>query len=179
MIKSEEEDMTPENLTDLYVEQLQDLYSAESQLETALPKMANKAHLPELKRAFETHLQETREHKRRLEQVFNMLGKKPSGKTCKAMEGIIKEADNFIDETHPFIRSDSPAEVIDAGLIAEAQRAEHYEISGYGTVATYAETLGRKNEHNLLGMTIAEEKKTDELLSRLAEQIVNPAAIHP
>lgn len=168
--------MKPENLKQLYIHELQDLYSAEKQQEQTLPRLADKVSNAELKKAFQTHLEETRNQLKRLEQVFEKIGEKPGGHTCEAMKGIVKEAEQFIEMTHPAQQSDSPEEVIDAGIIAMAQRAEVYEISGYGTAATYAETLGRSEEHDLLGETLAEEKKTDELLTRIAEKVVNPEA---
>ena len=143
-------DMTPKNLQDLYVHQLRDLYSAESQFVEALPTMAEEATSPELERAFGTHLEETRRQKERLEQIFDRLEASPGGQTCQAMKGLIKEAKDLISDASSFFGSDAPAAVLDAGLIAQAQRVEHYEISAYGTVATYAETLGRREDHRLL-----------------------------
>lgn len=169
--------MKPENLKELYIHQLRDIYSAETQLEEALPTMEKKATLPELKQAFKTHLEETKQQKKRLEEVFKMLDTSPKGATCQAMKGIVKEAKDFLDETHKIFGRDAPDEVVDAGLIAQAQRAEHYEITAYGTVASYAETLGRRQEKDLLGQTLEEEKRTDQKLTRLAEQLVNPAAV--
>jgi len=169
--------MTPKNLEDLYVHQLRDLYSAESLIIDALPRMASKASNPQLKRAFETHLEESEQQKERLEQIFNRMDLSPKGETCKAMKGLVAEAEDFIDEAKKLFGSDSPSAVLDAGLIAEAQRVEHYEISAYGTVATYAETLNRTADHQLLAATLAEEKETDQKLSDLAKSIVNPAAV--
>ena len=168
--------MTPDNLRDLYVQQLRDLYSAEDQLIDALPKMAKKAGSQELQQAFEQHLEQTRRHKERLEQLFDKMDMSPSGQTCQAMKGLIKEAKDLISDANNLFGSDAPPEVLDAGLIAQAQRVEHYEISAYGTVATYAERLGRTADHDLLGQTLEEEKQTDELLNRVAETLVNPAA---
>jgi ferritin-like metal-binding protein YciE len=169
--------MTPKNLEDLYVHQLRDLYSAESLIIDALPRMARKASNPQLKRAFETHLEESEQQKERLEQIFNQMDLSPKGETCKAMKGLVAEAEDFIDEAKKLFGSDSPSAVLDAGLIAEAQRVEHYEISAYGTVATYAETLNRTADHQLLAATLAEEKETDQKLSDLAKSMVNPAAV--
>lgn len=168
--------MTPKNLEDLYVQQLRDLYSAESQLVDALPTMAEKATSPELKQAFQRHLDQTRRHKERLDELFDKLDVSPGGHTCQAMKGLIREAKDLISDASSLFSGDAPSEVLDAGLIAQAQRVEHYEISGYGTVATYAETLGRTADHDLLGQTLAEEKETDEKLNQIAEGLVNPAA---
>lgn len=161
--------MKMNTLKDLYLEQLRDLYSAETQLVEALPTMAEKASHNELKQAFQQHLEETRQHVERLEQIFNRMGEKPSGETCQAMKGLIKEAQDLMKQ-----RADE--DVRDAGLIASAQRVEHYEIAGYGTVATYAEMLNQNEDHDILGQTLAEEKKTDQLLTRLAEQVINVEA---
>ncbi len=122
-------------LRDLYVEQLRDMYDAEKQLTKALPKMAKASTSPKLKEAFETHLRETEGHVKRLEQVFTALDMAPRGKKCKAMQGLIEEGSEMMEEN-------GEPEVIDAGLIAAAQRVEHYEMAGYGTVRTYAQTLG-------------------------------------
>lgn len=168
--------MTPENLKDLYIHQLRDLYSAEEQLIDALPKMAEKASNPELQRGFETHLNETKRQKERLEQIFTLLDEKPGGETCQAMKGLIKEAKDLMSDAHNLIKSDSPSEVLDAGLIAQAQRVEHYEISAYGTAAAYAKTLGRTEDHRLLTETLREEKATDDKLNTLALQTINPQA---
>lgn len=165
--------MTPQNLQDLYIHQLRDLYSAETQLIDALPKMAEKASSPDLQQAFRTHLAETKQQKERLEKIFESMDEKPSGQTCQGMKGLIKEANELISEASSLFGSDSPSEVLDAGLITAAQRVEHYEIAGYGTVATYAGMLGRQKDHDLLGQTLEEEKKTDQLLTRLAEQGIN------
>lgn len=168
---------TPRNLHDLYVEQLKDLYSAEAQLMDALPKMAASATHPELKSAFTTHLDQTKRQRDRVEQVLDGLGEKATGHKCEAMEGIIKEAKSFLKETDNLLWKDAPDAVIDAGLIANAQRAEHYEIAGYGTVCYFAEILGRPQDKALLGQTLEEETQTDELLTKIAKQAVNPEAI--
>lgn len=131
------------NLEELFEHQLKDLYSAESQLIKALPKMQKAAHDDKLKKAFEGHLEETREHKKRLEEICKELGIKPTGETCKAMQGLIKESEEFLKE-------DASEEVRDAGIIADAQRVEHYEISGYGTLVRYAKQLGHKAIANKL-----------------------------
>src|SRR4051812_8807098 len=129
--------MKLEDLQDLFVDQLKDLYSAENQLAKALPKMAKAATNEELKNAFTTHLEETKGHAERLTQIFEKLGASPRGKKCKAMEGLIEEGKEAMEE-------DAEPEVMDAALIAAAQRVEHYEIAGYGTVRAYAELMGDK-----------------------------------
>jgi ferritin-like metal-binding protein YciE len=153
-------------LRDLYVEQLQDLYSAENQLVEALPKMAKAASHPQLKQAFQNHLAETQRQVQRLDQIFQGIGQKPGGHTCKAMEGLIKEGDEMIK-----MRGEPSA--IDAGLIAAAQRVEHYEIAGYGCVRTYANQLGDQQSAMLLQQTLDEEGKADKLLTQIAEQVIN------
>ncbi len=169
--------MTPKNLEDLYVHQLRDLYSAETQIIEALPKMKKKATNPQLQKAFDVHLEETKQQRARLEQIFERMNISPGGQTCKAVKGLINEAEEFINDAKKLFGSDSPTSVLDAGLIAEAQRIEHYEISGYGTVATYAETLELHGDHQLLSTTLQEEKKTDQSLNELAKTMVNPAAV--
>jgi ferritin-like metal-binding protein YciE len=157
------------DLNDLLLEQLKDLYNAEGQLTKALPKMAKAAKDPQLKQAFEKHLAQTQEHVARLERVFESLGERAKGKTCHAMKGLIEEGSEAISE-------DAVDSVRDAALIAAAQRVEHYEIAGYGTVRTYAETLGHKDAAKLLQKTLDEEGETDKLLTRLAETCVNQLA---
>jgi ferritin-like metal-binding protein YciE len=152
------------NLHDVYVEQLKDLYSAETQLIKALPKMAKAAHSPELAQGFEEHLEQTKGHAQRLEEIFEGLDEKPTGKKCKAMEGLIKEGAEAIEE-------DASPAAKDALLIAAAQRVEHYEIAGYGSVKTYARLLGEEDAAKLLEETLQEEKDTDEKLTTAAEQI--------
>jgi ferritin-like metal-binding protein YciE len=152
------------NLHDVYVEQLKDLYSAETQLIKALPKMAKAATSPELAEGFMAHLEQTKEHANRLEQIFKALDEKPTGKKCKAMEGLIKEGAEAIEENA------SPA-AKDALLIAAAQRVEHYEIAGYGTVKTYGGLLGEDAAVELLGQTLQEEVDTDEKLNVAAESV--------
>lgn len=158
--------MALNSLQELYVEQLRDLYDAENRLVKALPKMAKAATLPELQRGFEEHLEQSRQHISRLEQVFNGLGVSPKGKTCEAMKGLIEEGEEMIKE-----KADAP--VKDAGLIAAAQRVEHYEMAGYGTVRTWANQLGRRDDANILQQTLNEEGETDHKLTKLAESIVN------
>jgi len=155
-----------ESLQDLFVDQLKDLYNAENQLIKALPKMAKAASNPELQQAFTTHLEETRQHAERIEQVLDKMGEKAKGKKCKAMEGLLEEGKEMMDE-------DAEPEVMDAGLIAAAQRVEHYEIAGYGCVRTYAKLLGNEQAAKLLQQTLDEEGNTDKKLTDLAESVIN------
>lgn len=157
-------------LEDLFEHQLKDLYSAETQLIEALPKMVKNATDDKLKKAFEDHLEETKKHKKRLEEVCEELKIDPKGETCKAMQGLIKEAESFIKEK----KGD---DVNNAGLIAEAQRVEHYEISGYGTAIRYAKELGHKKIASTLKETLDEEYGADEKLNKMAEQRLNRKAI--
>lgn len=168
---------TPRNLHDLYVEQLKDLYSAESQIIDALPTMIDRATHPELKNAFTTHLDQSKRQRDRVEQVLDGLDEKTGGHKCHAMSGIIKEATEFMKKTDNLIAKDAPNPVVDAGLIANAQRVEHYEIAGYGTVAYFAEVLGRPQDKALLAQTLQEEEQTDRLLTEIARQAVNPEAL--
>jgi ferritin-like metal-binding protein YciE len=151
-------------LRELYVEELKDLYSAETQLTKALPKMAKAATSSDLKAGFEKHLKQTEEHVARLERIFEALGESPKGKKCVGMEGSIKEGKEMIDQ-------DPGEEELDAGLIAAAQRVEHYEIAGYGCVRTYAKLLGENEAVSILDKTLTEEKETDKALTALAENI--------
>ena len=153
--------MSLDSLHDLFVEQLQDLYSAETQLVEALPKMAEAASHEELRDAFEQHLAETREHVKRLEKVLKEVGEEPGGETCKGMQGLIKEGQEVLQE------KGDPA-VIDAALIAAAQRVEHYEIAGYGTAKTLAGHLDLDEAVSLLDDTLDEEGKADKLLTTIA-----------
>ncbi len=164
-------------LHDLYVDQLRELYDAELQLVYALPKMADSANDAELARAFCDHLDKTRRHVRRLAQVFDHLEGKPDGKSCKAMEGLIKGSEDLTGQASRLFRPDADPAVLDAGLIAHARRIEHYEIAGYGTVCKYAETLGRNDDHDLLSLTLDEEKASDGTLAILAEQFINVHAL--
>ena len=148
---------------------MRDLYNAENQLLKALPKMAKKATTPELKKAFESHLAETQRHVERLEQIFAKLSKKPSGKTCKAMKGLVEEGSEMLQQ-------DGPDSVIDAGIIAAAQRVEHYEMAGYGAARTFASILGEGEAEDLLQETLDEESAADEKLTEIAEGIVNEDA---
>lgn len=156
-------------LEDLFEHQLKDLYSAETQLINALPKMMKNAHDMDLKKAFEGHLEETKDHKKRLEKICKKLDINPDGEKCKAMEGLIKEADGFIKE-------DADKDVKDAGLIAEAQRVEHYEISGYGTAVRYAQELGHDDIAGILKETLDEEYGADNKLNDMAENRLNRKA---
>ena len=151
-------------LRDLYVEELRDIYDAENQLVKALPAMAKAATSEELRSAFENHLEQTREHVRRLEQVFADLGEKAKAKKCQGMKGLVAEGKEVID-------NDFEGNVKDAELIGAAQRVEHYEIAAYGTVRSYAELLDQQDAVSLLQKTLQEEKETDEKLSELADSI--------
>ena len=153
----------------LFLDQIEDLYDAEQRLTQALPKMANAAHTGSLKAAFQQHVRETQNHVARLEQIFHMLGRQPQRQTCKAMKGLI-------DEGEEFISASGDESVIDAALIAAAQRAEHYEISGYGTARSFAQRLGHNDAARLLQETLEEEAATDKKLTALAEQQVNQQA---
>ncbi|MGC2637086.1 MAG: ferritin-like domain-containing protein [Acidobacteriaceae bacterium] len=157
--------MKVENLRELLVEELQDLYSAENQLTKALPKVAKAASDPTLKKAIESHLKETEGHVERLEKVFKQLDESPKGKTCEGMKGLISEADDRIKE------GAEDEAVLDAGLIADAQRVEHYEISAYGSARTFAGLLGEKEIVRLLEETLKEEKAADAKLNQIAEGI--------
>ncbi|QEN84836.1 ferritin-like domain-containing protein [Labrys sp. KNU-23] len=156
-------------LKDLFVETLKDIYYAEKQILRALPKMAREAQSPELKQAFEIHRQETEGHVDRLQEIFEQLGKPARGKTCDAILGIIEEGKEVMEEFNG-------APALDAGLTAAAQAVEHYEISRYGTLKTWAQQLGMKDAAKLLDLTLQEEIKTDELLTKLATAGVNKKA---
>jgi ferritin-like metal-binding protein YciE len=158
--------MDMESLRDLYIDELKDLYSAETQLVKALPKMAKNATHPELKQAFTDHLEQTKGHVARLDEIFAMLEASPRGKKCVGMEGLIEEAKELLEE-------DAEEEVLDAGLISKAQHVEHYEMAGYGTVRTYATILGETEQAQLLQQTLDEEGEADKLLTQLAESSVN------
>ena len=162
--------MKLDSLKKLYLEELRDLYSAETQLVKALPKMVKGASSAELKQAFENHLEQTKEHVERLNEIFDRLDEKPTGKTCQAMKGLIEEGSEMLEE-------EGEKSVIDAGLIGAAQRVEHYEIASYGTVRTFANLLGEEEAADLLQETLDEEGETDKELSALAEGIVNEEAL--
>ena len=161
--------MATKTLDDLFYETLKDIYYAERQIVKALPKMARGAQDQKLKAAFEKHREETEGQIERLKQVFEIIGKRAQGKTCPAIDGIIEEGEEILDEF-----KGNPA--LDAGLLAAAQAVEHYEISRYGTLRSWAQQLGLKEAVTLLEQTLAEESKTDEALTALAESAVNAAA---
>jgi ferritin-like metal-binding protein YciE len=156
--------MKENSLKELFIEELKDLYSAETQLVKALPKMAKAATNSDLKAGFEEHLKQTEGHVGRLEKIMKSLDESPKGKKCKGMEGLIKEGAELIEE-------DPGDEELDAGLISAAQRVEHYEMAGYGCVATYAKLLGDDQAETLLRQTLDEEKETDKKLTQLAQHI--------
>lgn len=158
-----------QTLQDMFVHHLKDMLYAERQLVKALPKMSKKASAPELRKAIEHHLEETRGHVERLEQVFEMVGKAPRAITCEAIQGLVDEAKEIMEET-------SEPEVLDAGLIASAQAVEHYEISRYGTLVAWARQLGKEDAAKLLEETLEEEKMADAKLSELALAQVNRKA---
>jgi ferritin-like metal-binding protein YciE len=162
------EDTNP--LEELLVDELKDIYSAESQIVRALPKMAKAASAPDLKRAFERHLEETRRQVERLDQIGDTLDIKLTGKKCKGMEGLIEEGKEIMEE-------DFDENAIDAGLIGAAQKVEHYEIAAYGTARTHATLLGYNKIARLLQQTLNEEGATDKKLTQLAESIINVEAV--
>ncbi|MFN2603043.1 MAG: ferritin-like domain-containing protein [Gemmatimonadaceae bacterium] len=158
--------MELETLQDLYVDELKDLYSAESQIVKALPKMIKAASHNELKRAFTKHLKETEIHVQRIEQVCDDLGVSPKGKKCVGMEGLLKEGSELIKEK-------PEPDVLDAGLISAAQHVEHYEMAGYGCCRTYARQLGYESQAEMLQATLDEEGNTDKTLTEIAEATIN------
>lgn len=160
--------MQKDSLRELYINELRDLYSAETQMAKALPKLARASSNAGLRQGFEEHLRQTSEHVSRLEQIFEMLGEKTTGKKCIGMEGLVKEGAETMQEEYE-------GAVMDAALIGAAQRVEHYEIAGYGTVRTFAELLGESEHVSLLEQTLEEEKETDKKLTQLAEQINSEA----
>jgi ferritin-like metal-binding protein YciE len=164
--------MALDNLHDLFVDELKDLYSAENQLLKALPKMAKGAAHPDLKAAFAEHLEVTRGHVARLEKIFENLDASPKGKKCAAMEGLIEEGKELLDQ-----KKEANSSVLDAALIGAAQRVEHYEMAGYGCVRTFARLLGLTDAEKLLQETLDEEAEADEKLGELAEKVVNPDAL--
>ncbi|MFG0284297.1 MAG: ferritin-like domain-containing protein [Phycisphaerales bacterium JB039] len=161
--------MRLETMMDLYTHELKDLYNAESRLLNALPKLAAKASSSELRSAIESHLKETRTHHDRLEQIFRGLDARPTGEQCEAMDGLLREADEIL-------QADGAGAAIDAGIIAMANRIEHYEIAGYGAARTHARDLGRDSDADLLDQTLQEEAAADEALTNLATGRVNPDA---
>jgi ferritin-like metal-binding protein YciE len=158
--------MHMDNLQELLIEELKDIYNAEGQLLKALPRMSKKATNPKLKKAFETHTRETEGQIKRLEQAFEKLGEKAKGKKCHAMEGLLEEGKEVMSE-------DMDDDVMDAALIAAAQKVEHYEIATYGTVRTWASLMGLKDVERLLQQNLDEEGKTDKMLTQLAESEIN------
>lgn len=158
------------NLNDLYIDQIRDLYNAEKQVEKSLPKMVKSSSSQELQHGFEMHLEQTKQQIDRLTQIFEELNIRPTGKACQGMEGILTEGEEFLKD-----KGIDPA-VKDAALIASAQRVEHYEIAGYGTARTYAQKLGYTKAAKLLEQTLQEERQTDEKLTQLAESGINQQA---
>ena len=162
--------MKLQNLEDLYVDLLKDLYSAEQQLIKALPKMAAAAHSSDLRRGFEEHLRQTQQQAERIERIFSERANgSPGGKKCRGMEGLIEEGSELMKEARD-------ADALDAGLIAAAQKVEHYEISSYGTARAWARKLGFGEAARLLQETLDEEARTDEKLTQLAESHINQQA---
>jgi ferritin-like metal-binding protein YciE len=161
--------MAENNLQALFLHQLKDTYFAENAIIKALPKLADAARSEELKGAFQLHLEETKKQVERLDRVFEIIGEKPEGVECKAIQGIIAEGDEVVENF-------GGGEAIDAGLISAAQAVEHYEITRYGTMLAWAKQLGLDDAAELLRETLVEEENTDEILSELAEEIANPAA---
>lgn len=157
------------SLHDLYIAELRDLYDAENRIIKALPKMAKAAGSPELRSAFEEHLEQTRMQADRLSRIFERMDESPKGGKCKGIEGIIDEGEDLMDQ-------DAPPAVCDAALISAAQRVEHYEIAAYGTVRTFAKRLAMQEDVQLLDETLREEKETDKKLTTLAESYINEEA---
>jgi ferritin-like metal-binding protein YciE len=156
--------MKLETLRALLIEELKDLYSAETQITKALPKLVEASSTPSLRQAFANHLEETKNHVTRLEQIFERLDESPKGKTCEGMRGLLKEGDERAGEK-------GDADVLDAGLVSAAQRVEHYEIAAYGSARTYAELLGETEATRLLNETLEEEKAADAKLTQVARKI--------
>ena len=158
--------MKLENLQELYLDELKDVYDAEHQIVEALPKMEKAASDPELKEAFRNHLKETKQQVARLEQIFDEMGEKPSRKSCKGMKGLLAEGEEYV-------KARGDADTIDASLISAAQRVEHYEIAVYGTLRAYAECLDQEEHVSLLQATLDEEGQADKTLTMLAENVIN------
>jgi ferritin-like metal-binding protein YciE len=156
--------MKVESIEDLFLDELKDLYSAEKQITKALPKMVKAASTQELSAAFDSHLQETKGHVERLEEIFEKLGKRGTGKTCEGMKGVLEEGSEVVQEMEK-------GPVRDAALIAAAQRVEHYEIAGYGSVRSFAELLGKQDIVELLEETLQEEKAADEKLTTISGSV--------
>jgi ferritin-like metal-binding protein YciE len=163
--------MSLDSLEDLYFEQIRDLYSAEQQIIEALPKMVEAAANRELSAGLAKHLEQTREHVRRLEEIGDRMDEKIEGKKCKGMAGILKEGEESVDE-------DGDPTITDSGLIATAQRVEHYEIAGYGCARTYAEALGLEDDAELLQQTLDEEAETDEKLTEIGLSLLKAVSAH-
>jgi ferritin-like metal-binding protein YciE len=161
--------MSLDSLQALFLEELKDIYHAEKQLVQALPRLAKAATTPQLQQAFTSHLEETKGQVQRLEQIFKELGQAARGKRCKGMEGLVEEGKEIMEE-------EGEGPVIDAALIASAQKVEHYEIAAYGCLRTYAQMLGHENAARLLAETLAEEEAADEKLNAIAEGQVNASA---
>ena len=157
------------SLQDLFTHHMQDMYYAEKKLVKALPKMAKSASEPRLRGAFEEHLKQTEEHVKRLDQVFEQMGEKAKASTCEAIDGIVKECEDLMSEA-------KGGDALDAGLIAGAQAAEHYEIARYGTLTAWAKMLGLAEAQKILHKTLEEERQTDEKLTALAMEQVNRKA---
>jgi ferritin-like metal-binding protein YciE len=162
--------MALESLQDLFVNELKDIYNGEKQLVAALPRMAKAAQSPQLRDAITKHLRETQGQVQRLESIFESLGKRPQGKRCKGMAGLVEEGKEIMEE-------EGAEAVLDAALIASAQKVEHYEIATYGCLITYAELLGDANSVKLLKQTLSEEENADKTLTRLGEGGINEAAV--
>jgi ferritin-like metal-binding protein YciE len=160
-----------ETMDELLLDEIRDLYDAEKQLTKALPKMAKASTSSQLRSAFEEHLNQTEGHVTRLEQVFESLGEKASGKKCEAMHGLIKEGDEIAGETEE-------SSVRDAGLIMAAQKVEHYEISAYGSARAHAQMLGKNDIATLLEKTLQEERQADQKLNDIAESMINESALN-
>lgn len=156
--------MKLENLQQLYLKELRDLYDAENQITVALPKLIDAAHNPELKNALQQHLTVTNSQISRLDRIFQMLNEKASGETCKGMKGVIKEGDEIVS-------AGGDPSTVDAGIISAAQRVEHYEMAGYGTVRTYAKLLGHEDHASLLQQTLDEEEEADQTLTKIASTV--------
>lgn len=161
--------MKDKNLEDLFHDTLKDIYYAEREILRSLPKMARGAQSPQLRKAFEAHHEETQGQIERLQNVFEVIGRNPRGKTCPAIDGIIEEAEELMEEY-------KGSHALDAGLISAAQAVEHYEITRYGTLRRWAQELGLKDAENLLQQTLDEEAKADEILTQIAETGANPEA---
>jgi ferritin-like metal-binding protein YciE len=166
--------MPLQTLEDVFNEQLKDVYSAENQILKALPKMAKSASSPELREAFEEHLEQTREQVARLDRIVEMTGITVKGKKCKGMEGLLEEGKEVLEE-----KSESSASALDAAMIAAAQRVEHYEISAYGSLCAYAKQLGNRDVLALLKETLSEEEETDQRLTQIAGSVNLEAAEQP